>query len=156
MNRQTFMKSMLATATFSVFNPFGVLDLFTPVKDIVLPFIDEEKKITLLKRSKGLVEEANSQNYQTQYGYHSNYNYNTLAPYQEWYAYQQAIAQWNYYYQQQQQYYAWLQQAHLQQMQYLMQQYNGYQIGVPAVRPAIQSIYAFAKMIVILNLYYLD
>lgn len=96
MERKYFIKTVLATATLSAISPFALVELLKEKEDIILPFADGMRKITLLKPKKGLIANLEAQvGYQTQYGYQQSYNYNLLAPYQEWYAYQQALANWN-------------------------------------------------------------
>ena len=104
MERKLFLKTLLASGSLVVINPFSLVDLFIPDKSVYLPFIDGVKEISFLRANSMLVNEVSAQYYQTPYGYHQNYNYQNLAPYQQWYSYQQAVAQWNAYYQQQQQY----------------------------------------------------
>ena len=145
MDRKFFLKTFLASGSLVVFNPLSVIDLISPRKSVRLPFIDGMKEICLLEHKTNFVNEASAQ-YQTPYSYHAGYNYGYLAPDQQWYSYQQAVAQWNAYYQQQQQYYAWLNQQYMQQMDYLLQLYGqNNQIGSPNIMPHIQSTYAFAK-----------
>lgn len=144
MERKQFLKAALATTGLVVVNPFSILDIFDPEKDVILPFLDGERSVTLLKPRIGLTNNAHAQ----VNGYYGSYNYGHLAPYQQWYAYQQAVAEWNMrmQYWRQQQHYAWLQQAHIQRMQAALNHYSNYQhIGDPQVWPHVRSIYAFAK-----------
>lgn len=144
MERKHFLKAALATTGLALVNPFSVLDIFDFETDVILPFIDGNRKVTLLKPKISLFNSVKAQNY----GYYNNYNYGNLAPYQQWYAYQQALAEWNMrmQYWQQQQYYAWFQQAHMQKMQSVLSHYSSSQhIGQPDVWPEVKSIYAFAK-----------
>ena len=150
MERKSFIKTVLATATLSVINPFTVFDLFEEEKDIMLPFIGGMQRITLLKHKASLVSDLTAQSaYYSPYAYQQSYHYSHMAPYDQWYAYQQAVAYWNQQllvWQQQQQYNSWLQQSHIQRMQYLLSQYQGSQkIGQPSLAPTVQSIYGFAK-----------
>jgi hypothetical protein len=145
MNRKYFLKSLALTTGFSIVNPSGVLELFAPVRDLILPFPrGVKKKVIILAPKQGLFNEVSAQHYvRTPYGYHTGGNYNSIAAYGQWYAHQQAVAQWNSYVQQQQQYYNWLQ---ANQMQYLLQQYSSYQqIGPPSIWEHVRSVYAFAK-----------
>ncbi len=144
MERKEFLKLALATAGLAVVNPFKVVDLFESEKDVILPFLDGKREVTLLKPKVSLINKVDAQ----VYGYYNNFSYNNLAPYQQWYAYQRAVAEWNaqMQYWRQQQYYTWLQQSHIQQMQSVLNQYSNHQhIGEPQVWPEVRSIYAFAK-----------
>ena len=144
MERKEFLKAVIATTGLSVVNPGSVLDFLEPEKDVILPFMDGKRSVTLLKPRVSLMNKAQAQ----VSGYYGSYNYANLAPYQQWYAYQQAMAEWNMrmQYWRQQQFYAWLQQAHVQRMQTVLSHYNNYQhIGEPQVWPQVRSIYAFAK-----------
>lgn len=144
MERKKFIRTALATTGLVMMNPFSLLDILEPETEVLLPFIDGKRKVTLLKPKRSLFNSVQAQSY----GYYNNYSYGNLAPYQQWYAYQQALAEWNtrLAYWQQQQYYAWLQQVHIQRMQTVLSHYNNYQyIGQPDVWPTVKSIYAFAK-----------
>jgi hypothetical protein len=144
MERKQFIKVAFATTGLVIANPFSILDIFDPEKDVMLPFLDGKRSVTLLKPKVNAINTAHAQ----VGGYYGNYNYGNLAPYQQWHAYQQALAEWNarMQYWQQQQYYAWLQQAHIQRMQAALNHYSNYQhIGDPQVWPQVRSIYAYAK-----------
>lgn len=144
MNRKYFLKSLALTAGFSIVNPTRVLEFFAPNRDFILPFPrGVKKKVRILTPKQGLFNEATAQQVRTPYSYYSGGNYNNMATYGQWYANQQAIAQWNAYVQQQQQYYNWLR---WEQLQYLLQQYSHYQqIGTPTVAEHVRSVYAFAQ-----------
>jgi|GEM_PF-3544127 hypothetical protein len=147
MERNVFLKSLALTAGFTIANPWGLVEEFLePSKDITLPFPRGVKKVvTILRPKTGIFNKVDAQQI-TNFGYHQGYNYNNLAQYQQMYAYQQAVNQWDAYYRQQQQYYTWLQTEHFRQMQYLLQQNSNYQqIGVPNIWEHIRSMYAFAK-----------
>ncbi len=144
MNRKHFLKSLALTTGFSVVNPSGLLEFFSPVRELILPFPrGVKKKVTILAPKQGLFNQVSAQNIRTTYDYHQGGNYNSIAAYGQWYEYQQAAAQWNAYVQQQQQYYNWLR---TDQLQNLLQQYSPYQqIGSPSVAEHVRSVYAFAK-----------
>ncbi|CAN0450905.1 unnamed protein product, partial [Ectocarpus fasciculatus] len=144
MKRAQFLKAALATSGLTITNPLSFFEIFISDKDVILPFMDGNRSVTLLRPKispVGLVKAQVN-------GYYGSYSYGYLAPYQQWYAYQQAVAEWSrrMQYWQQQQYYTWLQQAHAQRMQAVLNHYSNYQnIGEPQVWPQVRSIYAFAK-----------
>lgn len=142
MNRKKFIKTASATLTLTIFNPLQIVEELVPEQEVYLPFIDGMRKVTRLKSENSLVNNATAQYY---YG---GYSYGSLAPYQNWYAYQQALHQWQQQmlYWRQQQYYAWLRRSHIQRMQQLLYQYRNYQqIGQPQVWSNVKSIYGFAR-----------
>ena len=124
MKRKTFIKALSATAIVSLANPAGLIEVFLPDEEFYLPFIDGKRKVIRLKSKIALISELKAQYY-----YRQNYSYGAIAPYQQWYAYQQALQYWQQrmLYWRQQQYYAWLRQAHIQKMQQLLYRYRHYQ-----------------------------
>ncbi|MCJ8210408.1 hypothetical protein MUY27_11870 [Mucilaginibacter sp. RS28] len=146
MKRRAFVQALACTSTLAVINPLEIMNYFEPARDVVLPFIDGKKTVTILAPKRILVNQAQAQ-YQVPYGYQGAYAYGNMAPYQNWVAQQQAIAQWQQQmlYWQQQQYAAWLNQQHIMAVQNMMYQYQGQQIAPPQVWPGVRSIYGFAK-----------
>jgi hypothetical protein len=147
MDRKIFLKHLALTSTFTVSNPLYLAELFSPMREVLLPFPQGTKKlVTLLSSPQEYVvaQKINAQTAIPYANYSNNFSYNYLAPYQQWYSYQQAINYWNNFYYQQQNYYSWLENSYLSAMQQLLMQYQNYQqIGQPTIWNDIESLYAY-------------
>ena len=145
MEKREFIKKIAASTALLAFNPLSVLKISKNDRKVVLPFIDGEKEVILLG-----YRHFNQNEVMAQYGWdYLNYgiNYNYLAAYQTFYAYQQALNNWQQMYNQwmAQQYYAWLNSYYWQAMQNALNFYRNYQVTPPTPWNSIKSIYAFAK-----------
>lgn len=142
MKRRIFLKAISTTSLLSIINPLGLFDDLIPEEEVMLPFIDGIRKVSKLQLTPNAAELY-------AHNYYCDYSYDAMAPYREWYAYQQALAVWEQqmmYWMQQEQYYAWLKQFYIQKMKQLLYVYRGHmQIGLPQIWDHIESIYGYAR-----------
>lgn len=138
MNRRNFLKS---TAILGLSAAGGILlsNTFLDHEEVILPSIDGDLKILIPRRGLNIIAPAYADP-----NYYNN-SYQSMAPYQQMLAYQQAWAEWrNQLIQYQIQRYQWIQRQQIQALSQMMQDYSGYQIGQPGPWDAIKSIYGFA------------